>query len=687
VHNVPMYPNFEALTTILSAELHAGGGSSHTEEHIQYISGLLGAMRFNPDEWLQYSKFINNRYTRNLVGYHDKFTVLILCWEKGQESPVHDHAGSSCWVKVLEGSLTETRYRTPTEAEAAAGAPITVESESVFAAEGVAYINDSMGLHKMGNQSLKERCVTLHVYSPPYKSCNCYDVLTGKTRHVPVTAESGVYHKFMDPTLAAANAAATTDLQRLVGTLEDTFRTAELNAQKCASSAGAAAAAGAIVTPPPTTEIQAILDNFNFRPEEWRKYVHFSEHRYIRALLGSTDRFSLFLNCWNRDQATPPHTHGSGEDDPRVWIKVLEGVVAMTRYPGGNPCDEDDARVRLLNSSTPATCFDHNIGVHKASNPSSEHTAVSLHVYSPPYMHCVSLCKKVQVPISYCNPEQQTRHHSHGNSSSSSSSNSNGGSPGGSARANVDHDNDNDKDRHAGGENAEDDADADDGNVDDNSTDDARADPNHGVCRGIAADRIGSACASGLVFETVASFTELVREELSVRDPKAPGGVRARTEAEVDSAHMCRLLEGISLPPSEVDTYAPGEDVAAGGGFKRTLISFGRGFSMYIMCFGPGHAGEAHTHNGSRGWLKVLRGRIHETRYAEDAETKEVYEDSASVLGEGKVIEMQPDIIHRLRNPFKGQVAYTLQIYSPPLAEAVFFDALNVSRENAVEVE
>ena len=25
-------------------------------------------------------------------------------------SPIHDHAGSSCWVKVLQGQLREVRY-------------------------------------------------------------------------------------------------------------------------------------------------------------------------------------------------------------------------------------------------------------------------------------------------------------------------------------------------------------------------------------------------------------------------------------------------------------------------------------------------------------------------------------------------------------------------------------------------
>ena len=37
---------------------------------------------------------IRTQYTRNLVGYNNSFTLLMLCWDRGQESPIHDHAGS-----------------------------------------------------------------------------------------------------------------------------------------------------------------------------------------------------------------------------------------------------------------------------------------------------------------------------------------------------------------------------------------------------------------------------------------------------------------------------------------------------------------------------------------------------------------------------------------------------------------
>lgn len=54
------------------------------------------------------------RYTRNLVDDgNGKFNLLILCWGEGHGSPIHDHADSHCFMKILEGSLSEVRFTWP----------------------------------------------------------------------------------------------------------------------------------------------------------------------------------------------------------------------------------------------------------------------------------------------------------------------------------------------------------------------------------------------------------------------------------------------------------------------------------------------------------------------------------------------------------------------------------------------
>lgn len=40
---------------------------------------------------------------------------MILCWNEGQSSAIHDHADSHCFLKVLKGSLMEVKYVIPSE--------------------------------------------------------------------------------------------------------------------------------------------------------------------------------------------------------------------------------------------------------------------------------------------------------------------------------------------------------------------------------------------------------------------------------------------------------------------------------------------------------------------------------------------------------------------------------------------
>lgn len=38
----------------------------------------------------------------------------LICWGRGQQSRVHNHANSHCWLNVLSGEVEELRYSTGT---------------------------------------------------------------------------------------------------------------------------------------------------------------------------------------------------------------------------------------------------------------------------------------------------------------------------------------------------------------------------------------------------------------------------------------------------------------------------------------------------------------------------------------------------------------------------------------------
>src|SRR5947208_16232597 len=63
-----------------------------------------------PDDVADYLVFRSDHYVRNLLHAGPNYQALVLCWRNGQRSPIHNHRGSNCGVKVLRGVATETLF-------------------------------------------------------------------------------------------------------------------------------------------------------------------------------------------------------------------------------------------------------------------------------------------------------------------------------------------------------------------------------------------------------------------------------------------------------------------------------------------------------------------------------------------------------------------------------------------------
>eukprot|EP01147_Barroeca_monosierra_P003793 gene3793-8371_t len=137
-------------------------------EDVEVILKSYVFMFFMRDsDWRSYSHFDDHCYTRNLVdGGNGKYNLMLLCWDMGQASSIHDHAGSHCFMKILDGTLTEELFAPPSELENAQCLEARVEAS--HDRDGVLYISDKIGTHRVSNPSHSRRAVSLHLYSPPY---------------------------------------------------------------------------------------------------------------------------------------------------------------------------------------------------------------------------------------------------------------------------------------------------------------------------------------------------------------------------------------------------------------------------------------------------------------------------------------------------------------------------------------
>eukprot|EP00019_Armaparvus_languidus_P002836 CAMPEP_0168602010 /NCGR_PEP_ID=MMETSP0420-20121227/13784_1 /TAXON_ID=498008 /ORGANISM="Pessonella sp." /LENGTH=561 /DNA_ID=CAMNT_0008640529 /DNA_START=729 /DNA_END=2413 /DNA_ORIENTATION=- len=561
--------------------------------------------------------------------------MLLLCWPAGLASPVHDHAEASCWMKILSGTMVEHRYAFPGDVDAAMRADLaaahdnghlcltkTTELGPEAAAlradlaaahdnghlcltkttelgpEAAAYIDDSMGIHRMGNASSSAPAMSLHIYSPPIHRCRVFDEQTCATRQVTIGVANAVHNPF-----------TTADL-----TLGARFGDALLQSPASPLSEGPATVAALVAAlrntflhAPPLAAVASLLATARLDAAEWDEYVHFSEQRYVRVLLGFNESFSLVLNCWMPGQTTPLHQHenrdafirvvagqlvlqhysddddddeqggggGDGKPTQRDELAAVAGQLVLQHYSddddeqgGGKPTQRDElacGSCRFYSSNS--------IAAHTLGNETKE-AAVSLHVYSPPLLALE--CSEHQhetVPVVWCSKALAP------------------------------------------------------------STD----------------DDVLARAAAGRVYGSLQTFTAALGRALEQAD-----------ESGASTCPVQTLLTNFTLSENEVEAHAV-------SGTSRWLVGFDQRFSLVIRFWerSDEQPSAPHSHGASHAYVKVLHGKFENIVYT-DADANEVA--SSTTYEEGAVFKMNdPSVTHAMRCLCtRSRLGVTLHVFTPP---------------------
>jgi cysteine dioxygenase len=128
------------------------------------LAGLeerLRALPITVADVADYVRFKEDHYLRNLVSGGPWYHLLVICWRSGQRSPIHNHAESTCGLKVLRGIATETKFEMgPCELVKA------VLSRDLPAGHVAA--SQDADMHQLSNLQVEGTdLITLHIYSPP----------------------------------------------------------------------------------------------------------------------------------------------------------------------------------------------------------------------------------------------------------------------------------------------------------------------------------------------------------------------------------------------------------------------------------------------------------------------------------------------------------------------------------------
>ncbi len=159
----------EGVSQLLRALDHYGGPVP-----LPIIVELLKQTNLFIQDMGPYGVFREDRYSRNLIRESPHYEVYCMCWRSGQRSRIHDHEGSHCGLRVLDGIMTNIDFEKVAEGLAR---PV----RTIIAYPGTIDGRIENDIHQVANlQPIGEDLMTLHVYSPPLRHMKVYQPAPGK---------------------------------------------------------------------------------------------------------------------------------------------------------------------------------------------------------------------------------------------------------------------------------------------------------------------------------------------------------------------------------------------------------------------------------------------------------------------------------------------------------------------------
>jgi cysteine dioxygenase len=139
----------------------------------------------------RYERWNPERHTRNLIFRNSRIELILICWNRGDTTPLHTHNGQLGWMSMVEGRLVVENYRlrrcnAPENQQVVGIDCLTgateiemdlVGTEIVEPGGPLNTVDKTQTIHRITNQQeWNEPAISLHVYSLPIESCVVFDL-------------------------------------------------------------------------------------------------------------------------------------------------------------------------------------------------------------------------------------------------------------------------------------------------------------------------------------------------------------------------------------------------------------------------------------------------------------------------------------------------------------------------------
>ncbi|MBL8011913.1 MAG: cysteine dioxygenase family protein [Flavobacteriales bacterium] len=141
---------------------------------------LLRAADLSSEELASVATWNSRHYTRNCLLRTEALELMLICFEPGQGTSIHDYGSEEGWVRPVQGELIEERYQVNSD-----GLLICTDERRITEDE-VSHLSKGASIHRFTNP-LPMRVMTLNLYARPLRSWYVYDKRSGHGRQRTLT--------------------------------------------------------------------------------------------------------------------------------------------------------------------------------------------------------------------------------------------------------------------------------------------------------------------------------------------------------------------------------------------------------------------------------------------------------------------------------------------------------------------
>ncbi|MEZ4738322.1 MAG: cysteine dioxygenase family protein [Flavobacteriales bacterium] len=141
-------------------------------------AGILARYAVPSRDLETYYSWNSKHYTRTCIHRNESFELLVICYEPGQTTSIHDYDSQTAWIHPVTGEVLEERYK------ALPGGGLELVKELRLRPGVTDSLTNGTSIHRFSNPG-PERAVTLNLYAKPMRKWRVYDEGTGDSNITP----------------------------------------------------------------------------------------------------------------------------------------------------------------------------------------------------------------------------------------------------------------------------------------------------------------------------------------------------------------------------------------------------------------------------------------------------------------------------------------------------------------------